>query len=95
MRKNLFAGEGGSIYLFALCGASILSTAMYYILTGRTGSFGGMSVTHWVAYALTQVAFVAWVFLFSLFRISSICCLLSASTLPVMPFPLSLHIPIL
>lgn len=68
MRKNLFAGEGGSIYLFALCGASILSTAMYYILAGRTGSFGGMSVTNWVAYALTQVAFVAVVLLYSRFR---------------------------
>ena len=68
MRKNLFAGEGGSIYLFALCGASILSTAMYYSLAGRTGSFGGMSVTNWVAYALTQVAFVAVVLLYSRFR---------------------------
>ncbi len=59
MRKNLFAGEGGSIYLFGLCGASILGTALYYILAGRTGSFDGMSVVDWVLYAVNQIAFVA------------------------------------
>lgn len=67
MRRNLFAGEGGSIYLFALCGASILGTVFYYILA-RTGSFDGMSVTSWVSYAVTQIAFVAVVLIYSRVR---------------------------
>lgn len=68
MRKNLFAGESGSLYLFALCGISILSNIFAYILVGRTGSFAGMSVANWVGYAVTQVAIVLVVFFFSMWR---------------------------
>lgn len=68
MRKNIFAGEGGSIYLFALCGASILGTVFQYILAGRTGSFDGMSVMSWVSYAVTQAAFVAVVVIYAAVR---------------------------
>lgn len=68
MRKNLFASESGSLYLFALCGISILSNIFYYVLAGRTGTFAGMSVASWVNYAVTQVAIVLVVWLFSLWR---------------------------
>lgn len=68
MRKTLFASESGSLYLFALCGISILSNIFYYVLAGRTGTFAGMSVASWVNYAVTQVAIVLVVWLFSLWR---------------------------
>lgn len=67
MRRNLFAGESASAYLFAICGVSIISNMLGYILTGRVGSFAGMSVAGWISYAVTQliivlviVAFAAW-----------------------------------
>lgn len=68
MRRNLFAGESGSLYLFALCGISILSNIFAYVLVGRTGSFAGMSVANWVSYAVTQVAIVLVVLFFSMWR---------------------------
>lgn len=68
MRKNLFAGESGSLYLFALCGISILGSIFSYILVGRTGSFAGMSIASWVSYAVTQVAIVLVVWFFSMWR---------------------------
>lgn len=68
MRKNLFAGESGSLYLFALCGISILGSIFSYILVGRTGSFAGMSIANWVSYAVTQVAIVLVVWFFSMWR---------------------------
>ena len=37
MRKNLFASESGSLYLFALCGISILSNIFYYVLAAGRG----------------------------------------------------------
>lgn len=67
MRRNLFAGESASAYLFAICGVSIISNLLGYLLVGRVGSFAGMSVASWVSYAVTQliiviviVAFAAW-----------------------------------
>lgn len=68
MRKNLIASEGGSVYLFSICGISILSSLFYYVMAGRVGSFAGMSIADWVGYAVTQVAIVLVVYLFSLWR---------------------------
>lgn len=64
MRKNLIASEGGSVYLFSICGISILSSLFYYVMAGRVGSFAGMSIADWVGYAVTQVAIVLVVYLF-------------------------------
>lgn len=58
MRSKLTANESGASYLIAVCGASLLSTLFYYVLNGRTGSFGGVSVANWVNYLVTQCAFV-------------------------------------
>lgn len=68
MRKQLTAGESGSLYLFALCGISILGNIFYYVLTGRTGVFAGMSVASWVNYAVTQVAIILVVVCFAMWR---------------------------
>ena len=68
MRKNLFAGESGSLYLFALCGMSILGNIFAFVLSGRTGTFAGMSIGNWVGYVVTQVAIVLVVWLFSVWR---------------------------
>ena len=40
MRKNLLASESGSLYLFVLCGISILSNIFYYVMGSVGGSFG-------------------------------------------------------
>ena len=68
MRKDLLAGESGSLYLFALCGISILSNIFYYLLGSVGGSFAGLSVSGWVSYAVTQVAIVLVVWAFSAWR---------------------------
>ncbi len=68
MRRNLLAGESGSLYLFALCGISILSNVFYYAMGNVGGAFAGISVSTWVNYAVTQVAIVLVVWLFSLWR---------------------------
>ena len=68
MRKSLMASESGSLYLFALCGISILGNIFAYALSGVTGKFAGLSVASWVSYAVTQVAIVLVVWLFSLWR---------------------------
>ena len=62
------AGEGGSLYLFALCGISILNNIFYYVLTGRVGSFHGLSIASWVSYAVTQVAILLVVWAFFMWR---------------------------
>ena len=68
MRSNLLAGESGSLYLFELCGISILSNVFYYAMGNVGGAFAGISVSTWVNYAVTQVAIVLVVWLFSLWR---------------------------
>lgn len=68
MRKNLIAGEGGSVYLLALCGVSVLNSIFFYIMRGRVGSFAGLSVADWVGYVVTQIAIVLVVYLFSVWR---------------------------
>ena len=68
MRKTLLAGESGSLYLFALCGISILSNVFYYAMGGVGGTFAGLSVSNWVNGAVVQVAIVLVVWGFSVWR---------------------------
>jgi membrane protease YdiL (CAAX protease family) len=68
MRNRIVASEGASVYMFGLCGASLLGNFFMRILAGRVGLFYGMSIVDWVAYAIMQVAFVAVVFLMGAWR---------------------------
>lgn len=68
MRKNIFASEGAATYLFAICGASLIGYAFTLIMSGRGGSFAGVSVAGWTNYALTQLAFIGVIAVFSAVR---------------------------
>ena len=68
MRKNLLASESGSLYLFVLCGISILSNIFYYVMGSVGGSFAGVPVSTWVNYAVTQAAILLVVWGFSMWR---------------------------
>lgn len=68
MRRNLIASEGGSVYLFALCGASVLQSVLSYLIAGRAGEFAGMNIGSWIAYAVNQFAIILVVVLFAVWR---------------------------
>lgn len=67
MRRTIGAGEGSSIFLLGLCGANLLSY-LFVVILGKTGGFAGMSVSNWVGYAITQIAFIAVVAVYSALR---------------------------
>ncbi len=68
MRNRIIANEGGSAYIFALCGASLLGNAFSMLMSGRLGAFANMPIALWVGYAITQIAFIAVVFIMGAWR---------------------------
>lgn len=59
MKRQFIAGDGASIYLFAICAGSIVSAFLSLILSKSAVYFDGMSLFNWLGYALMQVAFIA------------------------------------
>lgn len=57
MRRFIGASEGASIYIFGLCGGSILATVLTNFLY-NIGTFDSMRIIDWVAYSVTQIAFI-------------------------------------
>lgn len=68
MRRTVNASEGASLYLLAVCAASVLSLFLSLALTNVAATFDGMSVYGWVGYAVMQVAFIATVLIFARVR---------------------------
>jgi len=66
MKKTIYANEGASIFLIALCFANILATLL--VVTVRLGDFEGMAIMSWVSYALIQIMFIVSAVVYSAVR---------------------------
>lgn len=57
MKRTIFANEGSTIFLIALCVGNILATLLVSLVRGL-GDFEGMNIMSWVTYALIQIMFI-------------------------------------
>ena len=66
MKKTIYANEGASIFLIALCFANILATLLFSTI--HLGDFEGMAIMSWVSYALIQIMFIVSAVVYSAVR---------------------------
>ncbi len=57
MKRTIYANEGSSIFIIALCVGNILATLLITLVRG-VGDFEGMNIMSWVTYALIQIMFI-------------------------------------
>lgn len=67
MKRSIYANEGSSIFLIALCVGNILATLLITMVRGL-GDFEGMNIMSWVTYALIQIMFIVTAVVYSLIR---------------------------
>ncbi|MBR4801110.1 MAG: CPBP family intramembrane metalloprotease [Clostridia bacterium] len=67
MKKTIYANEGSSIFLIALCVSNILATLLVSLVRGL-GDFEGMNIMSWVTYALIQIMFIVSAIVYSAVR---------------------------
>lgn len=67
MKRTIYANEGSSIFLIALCIGNILATLLISLVRGL-GDFEGMNIMSWVTYALIQVMFIVSAVVYSFIR---------------------------